>query len=181
MASNLLNISILQQVYSYLSIFGKYEKQEDSQILEPLTTIVRLAIISFKSVGTKIAITNNKIYVQSPNLAQGVIRWTYGNNREEIHYDLLRRLEGNPQCTQRELSKEMGVSLGKVNYCIRKLIEKGWVKLVNFSNNPDKAGYTYLLTPTGIEEKGRLTISFLKIKLKEYQMLKIEIEKLKKT
>ena len=69
----------------------------------------------------------------------------------------------------------------KVNYCIRKLIEKGWVKLVNFSNNPDKAGYTYLLTPTGIEEKGRLTISFLKIKLKEYQMLKIEIEKLKKT
>ena len=101
-------------------------------------------------------------------------------NREEIHYDLLRRLEGNPQCTQRELSKEMGVSLGKVNYCIRKLIEKGWVKLVNFSNNPDKAGYTYLLTPTGIEEKGRLTISFLKIKLKEYEMLKIEIEKLKK-
>ena len=86
MASNLLNISIWKQVYSYLSVFGKYEKIEDSQILEPLTTIVRLAIISFKSVGTKIAITNNKIYVQSPNLAQGVIRWTYGNNREEVHY-----------------------------------------------------------------------------------------------
>ena len=101
-------------------------------------------------------------------------------NREEIHYDLLRRLEENPQYTQRELSKEMGVSLGKINYCIRKLIKKGWVKLVSFSNNPDKAGYTYLLTPAGIEEKGRLTISFLKIKLEEYEMLKIEIEKLKK-
>jgi len=101
-------------------------------------------------------------------------------NREEIHYDLLRRLEENPQYTQRELSKEMGVSLGKINYCIRKLIKKGWVKLVSFSNNPDKAGYTYILTPNGIEEKARLTISFLKIKLEEYEMLKIEIEKLKK-
>ena len=84
MASNLFNVSVWKQVYSYFSSYTKYEKVNESQILEPLTTIVRLAIISFKTVGTKIAITNNKIYVQSPNIAQGIVRWTYGNNREEV-------------------------------------------------------------------------------------------------
>ena len=73
----------------------------------------------------------------------------------------------------------MGVSLGKVNYCMKKLTEKGWVKLMNFSHNPNKAGYIYLLTPTGIEEKARLTFAFLKIKLEEYEMLKEEISSLK--
>jgi EPS-associated MarR family transcriptional regulator len=73
----------------------------------------------------------------------------------------------------------MGVSLGKVNYCINKLVEKGWVKLTNFSRNPNKVGYIYLLTPKGIEEKTRLTFAFLKIKMEEYKMLKEEISSLK--
>ena len=100
-------------------------------------------------------------------------------NNKDIHLDLLRKLEVNPEYTQRELSKEMGISLGKVNYCIKKLVEKGWVKLTNFSHNPNKVGYTYLLTAKGIEEKTRLTYAFLKIKMEEYEMLKEEISKLK--
>ena len=100
-------------------------------------------------------------------------------NRKDIHLDLLRKLEANPEYTQRELSKEMGVSLGKVNYCMKKLSEKGWIKLTNFSHNSNKLGYMYLLTPHGIEQKAKLTILFLKIKMKEYEMLKDEINKLK--
>lgn len=73
----------------------------------------------------------------------------------------------------------MSVSLGKINYCIKKLAEKGLIKIINFKQNPNKMGYAYLLTPKGIEEKGRLTISFLKIKIKEYKILKNEINKLK--
>ena len=89
-------------------------------------------------------------------------------NKKDIHLDLLRKIEQNPGYTQRELSKEMGVSLGKVNYCIKKLSEKGWVKLMNFSHNPSKVGYIYILTPKGIEQKARLTYSFLKIILYFY-------------
>ena len=101
-------------------------------------------------------------------------------NNKDIYLDLLRKLELNPEYTQRELSKEMGISLGKVNYCIKKLVEKGWVKLTNFSNNPNKVGYVYLLTAKGIEEKTRLTYTFLKIKTEEYEILKEEISLLKK-
>ena len=100
-------------------------------------------------------------------------------NNKDIYLDLLRKLELNPKYTQRELSKEMGISLGKVNYCMKKLVEKGWVKLTNFSHNPNKVGYAYLLTAKGIEEKTRLTYAFLKIKSEEYEMLKEEISKLK--
>jgi EPS-associated MarR family transcriptional regulator len=100
-------------------------------------------------------------------------------NNQDIRLDLLRKLESNPEFTQRELSREMGVSLGKVNYCIKKLTEKGWVKLTNFSHNPNKMGYAYLLTPQGIEEKSRLTFSFLKRKIIEYEVLKKEINALK--
>ena len=100
-------------------------------------------------------------------------------NKKDIHLDLLRKLEVNPEYTQRELSQEMGVSLGKINYCMKKLIEKGWIKLSNFSHNPNKASYIYLLTPKGIEQKGRFTVLFLKRKLEEYEILKKEISKLK--
>ena len=100
-------------------------------------------------------------------------------NNKDIHLDLLRKLESNPEYTQRELSQEMGVSLGKVNYCMKKLVEKGLIKLTNFSRNPNKVGYIYLLTPAGIEEKTKLTFAFLKIKLEEYKILKDEISKLK--
>ena len=101
-------------------------------------------------------------------------------NNKDIHLDLLRKLEVNPQYTQRELSQEMGVSLGKVNYCIKKLIEKGSIKFSDFSNNPHKVGYAYLLTQKGLEEKARLTVTFLKIKMEEYEVLKQEISILKK-
>ena len=100
-------------------------------------------------------------------------------NQKDIRLDLLRKIELNPEYTQRELSKEMDVSLGKVNYCIKKLTEKGWIKLTNFKQNPNKVGYGYLLTPRGIEEKTKLTFSFLKRKIKEYEILKDEINKLK--
>jgi len=100
-------------------------------------------------------------------------------NNKDIHLDLLRKLEANPEYTQRELSQEMGVSLGKINYCMKKLIEKGSVKLSNFNKNPNKVGYAYILTPKGIEEKTKLTYAFLKIKSEEYEMLKEEISKLK--
>ena len=101
-------------------------------------------------------------------------------NKDEIHLDLLQRLEVNPEYTQRELSQELGVSLGKINYCIKKLSQKGFVKLTIFKKNPNKVGYAYFLTPKGLEEKSLLTISFLKIKMEEYEILKEEISKLKK-
>jgi len=100
-------------------------------------------------------------------------------NRKDIQLDLLSKLESNPEYTQRKLSQEMEVSLGKINYCMKKLIEKGSIKLSSFSHNPNKVGYAYLLTPKGLEEKARLTLSFLKIKMEEYEMLKDEISKLK--
>jgi len=100
-------------------------------------------------------------------------------NKQDIRLDLLRSLESNPKFTQRELSQMMGVSLGKVNYCMKKLIEKGLIKLINFTNNPNKGGYAYLLTPKGIEEKSRLTFFFLKRKITEYELLQKEIVQLK--
>lgn len=98
---------------------------------------------------------------------------------KDIRLELLRMIEENPKYTQRELSKETSVSLGKVNYCMKKLVEKGWIKLSSFSSNPNKSSYSYLLTPKGIEEKAKLTIEFLKIKIEEYEALKEEIKKLK--
>jgi EPS-associated MarR family transcriptional regulator len=100
-------------------------------------------------------------------------------NNKDINLDLLRKLESNPQYTQRELSQEMEVSLGKVNYCMKKLTEKGWVKLTNFSRSSNKLSYMYLLTPQGIEQKSRLTTLFLKTKIQEFEMLRDEISKLK--
>jgi len=100
-------------------------------------------------------------------------------NNKDIRLDLLRKLQSNPNYSQRELSQEMGISLGKINYCMQKLNDKGWVKLINFAHNPTKIGYVYLLTPKGIEEKSRLTLSFLKRKVIEYEILKKEISLLK--
>ena len=101
-------------------------------------------------------------------------------NDKDIHLELLRKLEANPEYTQRDLSKVMGVSLGKVNYCMKKLIDKGLIKWKSFTKNPNKRGYAYLLTTKGIEEKARLTYIFLKLKMEEYELLKDEITLLKK-
>ncbi len=81
--------------------------------------------------------------------------------------------------SQRELAKAMGVSLGKANYCLKALIEKGFVKLANFRQNPDKKHYAYLLTKAGVEEKTHITVSFLRRKVAEYEALQKEIEKLR--
>ena len=98
---------------------------------------------------------------------------------EERQLDALRLLETNPEMTQRELAEALGVSLGAANYCLKALVEKGWVKLENFQNNPNKLGYLYLLTPMGMAAKTTLTARFLRRKLAEYEALKAEIEQLK--
>ena len=99
------------------------------------------------------------------------------NNQSK--YKLLKSLQQDANLTQRQLSKELGISLGKVNYCLQSLVKKGFIKINNFKNSKNKTQYSYLLTPTGIEEKTKLTIEFLKIKTKEYEALKEEVEKLK--
>ena len=98
---------------------------------------------------------------------------------EQRQLDAMRLLEANPEMTQRELAEALGVSLGAANYCLKALVEKGWVKLGNFQNNPNKLGYLYLLTPMGMAAKTTLTARFLRRKLAEYEALKAEIEQLK--
>ena len=101
-------------------------------------------------------------------------------NREDLRFRVLRLIEQNPELNQRDLAKELGVSLGKTNYVLKALISKGMVKLENFNKSPNKLSYAYLLTPTGIAEKSQLTVTFLKSKTEEYEQLKAEIENLQK-
>ncbi len=96
--------------------------------------------------------------------------------QEEARFKILRLLHENPELTQRDLGERVGISLGAVNYCLRALIERGLVKAGNFSRNPNKLGYAYVLTPAGIAEKTLLTGRFLKRKVEEYEALKLEIE-----
>ena len=96
-----------------------------------------------------------------------------------IRYRLLKILQEQPHLTQRELAKTMGVSLGKANFCLRSLIEAGAVKVKNFRGSMHKSGYLYLLTPRGVEEKARVTHSFLACKLAEYEVIQREIEELR--
>ena len=98
---------------------------------------------------------------------------------ESLRYQLLTLLEANPDITQRQLAEELGISLGKANYCLRALMDKGWVKVRKFKENPNKKAYAYLLTPKGIEEKARVGIRFLKRKIQEYDALVREIEELR--
>ena len=97
---------------------------------------------------------------------------------EDTHYQVLKILEQNPQISQRELAKEMGVSLGKVNYCLKALMQKGLVKAGNFKNSRNKIAYFYVLTPRGIETKAKISARFLQRKLEEYEALRVEIEEL---
>ena len=92
------------------------------------------------------------------------------------HFDVLRKIQNNPKSTQRELAEELGFSLGKLNYCLKALKAKGLVKMKNFEKNPNKINYIYVLTPRGIAEKAKLTLNFMKRKMKEYDELKKEIE-----
>ena len=98
---------------------------------------------------------------------------------EEVRYRLLKILHDRPQVGQRDLAQAMGVSLGKANYCLRALIAKGLVKAANFTANPNKKQYAYLLTPQGIEEKAKVTLRFLKRKQAEFDTIRREIEQLR--
>lgn len=99
---------------------------------------------------------------------------------EDISYKVIKLIEQDPEISQRDLSRELGVSLGKVNYCLKALVDKGWVKAKNFKNNRNKLAYRYLLTPQGMQQKTQLTASFLKRKVVEYERLQEEIAALRK-
>jgi len=94
---------------------------------------------------------------------------------DETRYRLLKALESNPELTQRQLAEELGVSVGKTNFCLKALMEKGWVKLGNARRNPNKGAYVYLLTPSGVKEKAQVARRFLQRKRAEYEALEREI------
>jgi Transcriptional regulators len=99
---------------------------------------------------------------------------------DEVRYKLLKLLEVNPELSQRGVARELGISLGKVNFCLRALVQRGLIKAANFRNSENKVAYMYLLTPRGIEEKARVTTRFLQQKTLEYAALKAEIEQIRK-
>jgi len=98
---------------------------------------------------------------------------------DDLKYRLLQRLEADPEISQRGLARELGLSLGKTNYCLRAVIDKGWVKAKNFKNSRNKSAYLYQLTPQGVSAKARITSRFLDRKLKEYEALEKEIADLR--
>ena len=95
---------------------------------------------------------------------------------KQDHFNVLRVIKRKPRSTQRELANELGFSLGKLNYCLKSLKNKGLIKMKNFEKNPNKINYIYILTPRGIAEKTKLTINFMKKKMKEYDDLKAELK-----
>jgi|TARA_B110000459_G_scaffold85445_1_gene95745 EPS-associated MarR family transcriptional regulator len=94
---------------------------------------------------------------------------------DQDYFNILRKIQKKPNSSQRELAKELGFSLGKLNYCLKGLQNKGLIKIQNFKKNPKKINYLYILTPKGISTKTRLTINFMKRKIQEYDQLKLEI------
>jgi len=95
---------------------------------------------------------------------------------KQDQFEVLRKIKSKPYSSQRALASELGFSLGKLNYCLKALKNKGLIKIRNFQNNPNKLGYVYVLTPKGISEKTKLTLNFMKRKMKEYDELKSEFE-----
>ena len=95
---------------------------------------------------------------------------------EQDHFEVLRRIQKTPESSQRELAEKLGFSLGKLNYCLKSLQKKGFVKIKNFKRNPKKFNYLYVLTPRGIAEKTKLTLNFMKRKIREYDELKKELK-----
>ena len=99
---------------------------------------------------------------------------------DEYRYRILKILENNPAASQREIARELGVSLGRVNYCLQALVEKGLIKVNNFRQIESRRGYLYYLTPKGMQEKAKVTVRFLKLKLAEYETIKAELQELKR-
>ena len=93
------------------------------------------------------------------------------------HFNVLRKIDKNPELTQRQFAQELGFSLGKLNYCLKSLKEKGLIKIENFKKNKNKLNYIYILTPKGIKKKTKLTINFMKLKMKEYEELRADLKK----
>jgi EPS-associated MarR family transcriptional regulator len=98
----------------------------------------------------------------------------------EVRYKLLALLEPNPELSQREISRRLGISLGKVNYSLKALAGMGWIKTASFRNSRNNLAYVYLLTPRGIEAKARFIGAFLKLKVREYETLKQEIKQIRR-
>ena len=98
--------------------------------------------------------------------------------QEDTSLRVMRILQANPDITQRELAQQLGISVGGLNYCLKALVEKGWVKMKNFAHSKNKFGYVYVLTPSGMAEKAALTGRFLQRKMNEYEALRAEIEDL---
>ena len=101
-------------------------------------------------------------------------------NKKDInqdHLNVLRKIQKKPNQSQRNLAQELNFSLGKLNYCLKELKKKGYIKIKNFQKNPKKINYIYILTPKGMSEKTKLTINFMKRKMKEYEELKNELKK----
>ena len=98
---------------------------------------------------------------------------------DQDQFNVLRKINSNPNVSQRYLANELNLSLGKINYCLKALKNKGLVKIQNFKKSKNKMGYAYILTPRGISEKTKITISFMKRKMKEYEELKKEINQKK--
>ena len=99
------------------------------------------------------------------------------NDLDSDKHNILRKLDKNPETSQRELAAELDISLGKLNYCLKELKKKGLIKIRNFSKNEKKLNYLYIITPKGISEKTRATLRFMKLKMKEYDELRKENEK----
>jgi EPS-associated MarR family transcriptional regulator len=98
---------------------------------------------------------------------------------DEVRYKLMRLLDANPGISQRDVARELGISLGKANYCLQALVRKGWIKATNFKNSQNKAAYMYLLTPRGLESKTILAMQYLQVKIREYEALRVEIEQMR--
>ena len=113
------------------------------------------------------------------NIATNTAQGPETSARDELRLRVLRALEGNPELSQRQLAAELGVSLGGVNYALKALVERGFVKADNFRKSGSKVAYLYVLTPKGIAEKSALATAFLGRKLEEYEVLRQEIEALK--
>lgn len=100
--------------------------------------------------------------------------------QDELRYQLLKALENDPNLSQRQLAEKIGLSLGKTNYCLKALVEAGWIKVGNFAKSNSKINYAYILTPKGIKEKAAVTLRFLKNKQMQYEKLEQEIAELQK-
>ena len=96
----------------------------------------------------------------------------------EIRYRLFKLLDDDPNLTQRQMAEQMGISLGKFNYCLNELVKKGFVKINRFKSSDNKAAYMYILTPRGVEEKSKITIRFLKRKMQEFEKIKQQIKEI---